>query len=350
MQPSVLVVSEDRDVMRKIDFFLPKDTCVKYNLHSCNAFRFFVEQRAALVILDSGVSEGADRLLKQFSMCQWPHICLTLAEGDKKTIQQENVWIVPFAFLEDERFRACLSAAFQTLPDIGSISASRPSETSTAEARRGTPLPLTAAEVSALIQQTGPLMHAVLFSQQAGLLRELDTLQRTYSQIDHPAKKDVLYVLLRDMVNRLTWVSGITANDFDPDDTSENAWIPMLSGILAEQRDQIAANNTNTVLKNTLLYLFQHVSDGPSLSGCAEALQVSANYINLCLRNTFGKTFLSLAKERQLVLAKGLLTNTDLKIHEIATLLGFSDRHYFSRVFKDTAGLTPEQFREARGD
>ncbi len=44
--------------------------------------------------------------------------------------------------------------------------------------------------------------------------------------------------------------------------------------------------------------------------------------------------------------AKRLLTDTSLPIHEIATLVGYSDQYYFSRAFKKEENLSPSAFRK----
>ncbi|MFD1903899.1 helix-turn-helix domain-containing protein [Paenibacillus rhizoplanae] len=44
--------------------------------------------------------------------------------------------------------------------------------------------------------------------------------------------------------------------------------------------------------------------------------------------------------------AKALLQNTNLRLSQIAELVGYEDEKYFSRVFKKTAGLTPREYRK----
>ena len=44
---------------------------------------------------------------------------------------------------------------------------------------------------------------------------------------------------------------------------------------------------------------------------------------------------------------KELLTNTKLKLNQIAELAGYSDAKYMSRVFKDEVGVLPSEFRKS---
>jgi len=48
---------------------------------------------------------------------------------------------------------------------------------------------------------------------------------------------------------------------------------------------------------------------------------------------------------RKLIEAKNLLMNTDKTISEIGFELGYSDKAYFTNVFKRKSGQTPTEFR-----
>ncbi|MDR2053415.1 MAG: helix-turn-helix domain-containing protein [Treponema sp.] len=43
--------------------------------------------------------------------------------------------------------------------------------------------------------------------------------------------------------------------------------------------------------------------------------------------------------------AKKLLGETNLRIYEVAERVGFSNPHYFSKVFKEFAGISCKEFR-----
>ena len=43
--------------------------------------------------------------------------------------------------------------------------------------------------------------------------------------------------------------------------------------------------------------------------------------------------------------AKKKQKNESLSVREISETLGFTDQHYFSRIFKETTGMTPKEDR-----
>ena len=60
-----------------------------------------------------------------------------------------------------------------------------------------------------------------------------------------------------------------------------------------------------------------------------------------------GVTFIDYFTMVRITSAKRMLLQTDKKIVDIATEVGFSDYRYFSRVFRKYAGKTPSEFKTA---
>ena len=89
-----------------------------------------------------------------------------------------------------------------------------------------------------------------------------------------------------------------------------------------------------------------HKSGKPlSVSDMAKNLHVSAGYLNKVIKSTTGKTASLYIHEKLIFEAKSYLSNTDLKVNEIAYILGFDDHSYFSRFFKKLTGYTPAGYR-----
>ncbi|MDX1402143.1 MAG: AraC family transcriptional regulator [Kiloniellales bacterium] len=62
-------------------------------------------------------------------------------------------------------------------------------------------------------------------------------------------------------------------------------------------------------------------------------------------KEAFGRTAIDCLKEVRLRRAGQLLTSTDLPVKTIAARVGFESRSYFSRAFKDFAGVDPASYR-----
>ena len=82
----------------------------------------------------------------------------------------------------------------------------------------------------------------------------------------------------------------------------------------------------------------------------AQALNISTPYLNECVRNTSGYSVSYHIQQRVVLEAKRLLYHSDRSAKEIATVLGYDDYPYFSRLFTKVAGMTPLAFRNKNLD
>lgn len=80
-------------------------------------------------------------------------------------------------------------------------------------------------------------------------------------------------------------------------------------------------------------------------SAYAELLQVSASYLNEALKQITGLPVSYWIIQEIMLEAKRLLYYTNSNVKAIAHQLGYDDHTYFSRLFKQHAGMTPLDFR-----
>jgi AraC-like DNA-binding protein len=78
----------------------------------------------------------------------------------------------------------------------------------------------------------------------------------------------------------------------------------------------------------------------------AQLLYITPNHLNAISNDMLGVSAGEVIRSRVVLEAKRLLINLDLTIAEIADQLNFNDNSYFTKFFKNTTGLTPEEFRK----
>lgn len=78
----------------------------------------------------------------------------------------------------------------------------------------------------------------------------------------------------------------------------------------------------------------------------ADRLNISTKHLNRVLKETVNKTTSELISERVILEAKRSIVHSDENLTSIATMLGFPDYSYFSKVFKSKTGVNPINFRE----
>ncbi len=101
-----------------------------------------------------------------------------------------------------------------------------------------------------------------------------------------------------------------------------------------------------TVLKNFKKLVEDNYTRLKLPKDYAELLYITPNHLNALCKDILGIQAGEVIRNRVMLESKRMLTNPDLNISEIAFKLNFSDNSYFTKFFKKTEGITPEEFRK----
>jgi len=82
-----------------------------------------------------------------------------------------------------------------------------------------------------------------------------------------------------------------------------------------------------------------------TVSQLAENYNYTPNYLSSLFKNVTGQPLIRFINETKISHACSLLTNTRMKVHEIALDCGYSDSKYFFRIFRKMMNMTPTQYR-----
>lgn len=101
------------------------------------------------------------------------------------------------------------------------------------------------------------------------------------------------------------------------------------------------------IVTEILEYVERHYSYDVSLNDLAvNRFFMNANYLSRLFKAQTGKNFSKYLIEYRIERAKELLQDTEIKISEVAMLVGFNTTSHFGQTFKKYEGQTPEQFRQ----
>lgn len=92
--------------------------------------------------------------------------------------------------------------------------------------------------------------------------------------------------------------------------------------------------------------LSRHISTHRQPSYYAALLNISTVYLNEVVKKVTGMNTALYIKGEVVLQAKRMLVHTNLSVKEIADRLGFDDYAYFSRLFSQTTGVSPTEFRQ----
>lgn len=96
------------------------------------------------------------------------------------------------------------------------------------------------------------------------------------------------------------------------------------------------------------IFIREHCSEPLSLQDLSERFSLSPDYISRIFKKETGSTVTEFIAVSRIEYAKELIRSYPTKpLHAIASMTGFSDVKYFSRVFKRVTGKTPTTYRQS---
>lgn len=104
--------------------------------------------------------------------------------------------------------------------------------------------------------------------------------------------------------------------------------------------------NTSLLVQRANHLITEFYSQGITLEEVARKLCVSAEYLSTQFKKETGATFSETLRKCKVDKVKELLSNSSLKLNQIASLTGYTDPKYMSKVFKEEVGMLPAEYRK----
>lgn len=92
-------------------------------------------------------------------------------------------------------------------------------------------------------------------------------------------------------------------------------------------------------------YLHKHYTQKVTVQMVADHVKLNPVYCGALFSKETGETILNYTNTLRIIKAKELLLCTNDSISQIASDVGIEDLYYFSRVFKKSVGISPQQYR-----
>lgn len=101
----------------------------------------------------------------------------------------------------------------------------------------------------------------------------------------------------------------------------------------------------NPGIRKAVDYLFQNYRREVGARELADLVHLNQSYFCTLFKNETGCTFGDYLTRVRVSKAKELLLTTDERIYEIAEAIGYTTARYFAKVFHDSVGMTPREYR-----
>ena len=121
-----------------------------------------------------------------------------------------------------------------------------------------------------------------------------------------------------------------------------------LVGISKDLKPAEMENEEFSRISPAIDYVANNLDEAPSVEFLSQSIGLTPYQLDRRIQKIFGLTTGQWVLKQRLDAAQKQLMDTQLPIAEIALNVGYADQSAFSRQFRKTTGLTPNQFRSLR--
>jgi LacI family transcriptional regulator len=116
------------------------------------------------------------------------------------------------------------------------------------------------------------------------------------------------------------------------------------TGVTARQSTSVLMVR-NPDVRKALRFIRENAGRPIQVADIVRATDLSHRTLNDQFHSELGCSIIKQLTRAKIEYISRLLTETEMRIHEIANLVGYEDDPHFSRYFKRTTGLTPQAYR-----
>lgn len=119
-------------------------------------------------------------------------------------------------------------------------------------------------------------------------------------------------------------------------------WSRRLNGAASGKKNRF-------LYKRVAEYVHQNYPKEITLAQIAEYADLSVSRFCVLFKQHYGDSFINYLNHYRIEKAKQLLLEPDLKVYEVADMVGFSSLPYFNRLFKSLTDQSPGEYRRSLG-
>lgn len=146
------------------------------------------------------------------------------------------------------------------------------------------------------------------------------------------------------IMQTIGWIPG-QKRDFASFDQSETLRLYLKSCMLQMIEARGSLIRSNDVVDIAKKYVQEQLLSGVNMAFIANYCNMSYNYFSKVFKESTGVSFQDYVTMKRMEYARSALTGINVKIHDVAETLGYSNPKNFTRVFKSYFGVSPKEFQ-----
>ncbi len=123
--------------------------------------------------------------------------------------------------------------------------------------------------------------------------------------------------------------------------------VQYLTRVLDEVRQMDEVQQSGELIDRVKKYIQGHYAENLTLAVLSEIFYVCPPYLSRLFKKKTGINFVDYLTELRMKQAKKFLEKPNLMIYTVSEMVGYENPRYFSRLFKEAMGCTPQEYRNS---
>lgn len=127
---------------------------------------------------------------------------------------------------------------------------------------------------------------------------------------------------------------------------AQSVFLPFVYEVMRQIRTAALESSRTNIVTEAIHYMHEHYREPITAEELSRIYDCSASYLSRLFKNQIGAGPIEYLIHVRIHKSKQFLLQSEARIQEIASSVGYADVYYFSRLFKKHTGFSPLQFRE----
>lgn len=194
-------------------------------------------------------------------------------------------------------------------------------------------------------------------AQAVGTLKQIyDTLMENHAILNFHVRN--LYFTLDNLITQIDkehhleeWKEEklVNAQFLDQAKTISEMQNYVLSHMKEVMEETEEEKKNNFLIKHVIEYINQNLDNKElCIKILAQEVYLTPTYLSNLFKKKTGRTIGQYLTDVRVKEAKKILKNPQLKLYQIAEMVGYEDANYFAKIFKKKTGMLPSEYREMK--